>query len=83
MFILLIFICLRLYLYATGKKYSLKIKCKWKWVCKKYRIKETMKTQEDYLRIIVSPYQIPSECCIPVDDSLVDPVRGYNIRLVD
>ena len=33
----------------------------------------------------VSPnYCIPiPECCTPVYDSLVDPVRGYNIRVVD
>ena len=27
--------------------------------------------------------KFPSECCTPVHDSLVDPVRGYNIRIVD
>ena len=27
--------------------------------------------------------KFPSECCTPVHDSLVDPVRGYNIRVVD
>ena len=31
---------------------------------------------------IVSPYQIP-EYCIPVHDSLVNRVRGYNICVVD
>ena len=27
--------------------------------------------------------EFPSECCTPIHDSLVDPVRGYNIRVVD
>ena len=33
---------------------------------------------------LVYPHtKFPSECCTPVHDSLVDPVRGYNIRVVD
>ena len=27
--------------------------------------------------------KFPSESCIPVHNSLLDPVRGYNIRVVD
>ena len=43
----------------------------------------------NYHQLIIIPKllyphtKFPSECCTPIYNSLVEPVRGYNIRIVD